>query len=241
MKFTIEYINQKGGNIKNVYKRGGSIAKNIELEPLEELKDVYYIKCTEKNSENVCKQISKEEFDKDEQNINLININITKIKDENYPLIDQKDLDHFNISESSESITDYFFGKKIDKYSNLSLIGDNLYNIQRKHTKKNYKEYSLRGKLIINTDKYRNLSLMIKFFERGHIDNIANHYSSFIPVRKENDIIEIYDKNRQKYYNFDIFLNSEVDLYHEENIQSVMDKTNLNREEAIKKLGINYS
>ena len=184
MKFTIEYINQKGGNIKNVYKRGGSIAKNIELEPLEELKDVYYIKCTEKNSENVCKQISKEELDKDEQNINLINIYFIKIKDVTFPLIDEKDLDHF-INLNSENKNE--FNTILNEIKESSPITSNLY-------------------------KKDNLNSIIQFILNSKIQLTKNNGTTFhrrlrefFVVRKKNGDIEIYDHLYKKYYNVKLF------------------------------------
>ena len=185
MKFTIEYINQKGGNIKNVYKRGGSIAKNIELEPLEELKDVYYIKCTEKNSENVCKQISKEELDKDEQNINLINIYFIKIKDVTFPLIDEKDLDHFKLNGILEN-----FEKDI---INLELI------LKKKNEdleKKKLKDQEL--------NKKKNLEWIIYHLKNGGYTKLVGtskgfEMGKFIHVKKENNKIEIYDLEENKY------------------------------------------
>ena len=198
MKFIIDYINQKGGSTpknkplpQSRIEMAGPSLLSLDTEgeplPLEELENVYYIKCksTEGNyTKNVCKQISKEELDKDEQNINLININITKIKDVTFPLIDEKDLDHF-INLNSENKNE--FNTILNEIKESSPITSNLY-------------------------KKDNLNSIIQFILNSKIQLTKNNGTTFhrrlrefFVVRKKNGDIEIYDHLYKKYYNVKLF------------------------------------
>jgi hypothetical protein len=156
MKFTIDYIKQKGGATAT-----------------EEIPDVYYIKC----SRNVCKQISKEILD----NHKLININFYK----NYLLIDEKDLDHFKLNGILEN-----FEKDI---INLELI------LKKKNEdleKKKLKDQELKKK--------KNLEWIIYHLKNGGYTKLVGtskgfEMGKFIHVKKENNKIEIYDLEENKY------------------------------------------